>query len=498
MSPSFGFPFMFTNGLPTIQTDELHVYEEGINVLPQTMLLDYGDPKVVERLMKTAKAYEFITGINDLGHRHIRSSFFSGTKIAQESVWALAKTHYSHLILHPGLVLVEYNGHPAAKKLLLELADGLLAHGKKDGNGNYYLPGEILFPSGEERGRGLGSASHLFWAAWRWTGDDKYLLPITGSYGILNSLNANLLDLLDKRKTWGTEIVSRVTPRSGGDLYRHTAWQMTGNKQFLEEYYADQIQYSSQRMYMYTEGHWWSDRVTIPSQELQRSRLGGVALARSALYPGHVVSWKFKKPANSESAAILIPDATTKQMTIIAYNLETIPITGIMTAWDIEPGTWELVQGIDTDGDDVPDRSMQKQKIELERTRELELVFPPKAITVVKLKLKSRGKPYWKRPDLGIGEDDVVVQGGTVKVKVHSLGSFDAPSSKAALVDGNDAELSSVSVPALKAPLDYMPKTTEVKLTVPRNTRLNGCSVVIDPEGKLNEITRRNNRVVLK
>lgn len=143
---------MFTNGLPTIQTDELHVYEEGINVLPQTMLLDYGDPKVIERLMKTAKAYEFITGINDLGHRHIRSSFYSGTKIAEESVWALAKTHYSHLILHPGLVLVEYNGHPAAKKLLLELADGLLAHGKKDSNGNYYLPGEILSPSGEGEG----------------------------------------------------------------------------------------------------------------------------------------------------------------------------------------------------------------------------------------------------------------------------------------------------------------------------------------------------------
>jgi len=169
---------MFTNGLPTIQTDALHVYEEGINVIPHTMLLNYGDPKVVERLMETAKAYERITGINNLGHRHIRSSYFSGTKLANESVWSTAKTHYSHLILHPGLVLVEFNGHPATKKLLLELADGLLAHRKKDDNGFYCLPAEILFPSGKDIGKEIGSAAHLFWAAWLWTGSSKYLLPI--------------------------------------------------------------------------------------------------------------------------------------------------------------------------------------------------------------------------------------------------------------------------------------------------------------------------------
>ncbi|GAI46638.1 unnamed protein product, partial [marine sediment metagenome] len=68
---------------------------------------------------------------------------------------------------------------------------------------------------------------------------------------------------------------SRVTPQSGNDLYRHIAWQVTGNKQFLEEYYADQIQSGSQRMYMMTEGHWWSDRVSVANAELQRSRLGG-------------------------------------------------------------------------------------------------------------------------------------------------------------------------------------------------------------------------------
>ncbi|MCX6549574.1 MAG: hypothetical protein NTY02_00960, partial [Acidobacteria bacterium] len=36
---------MFTRGLSTIQTDELHSYEEGIQVLGQSLLLDYASPK---------------------------------------------------------------------------------------------------------------------------------------------------------------------------------------------------------------------------------------------------------------------------------------------------------------------------------------------------------------------------------------------------------------------------------------------------------------------
>ena len=44
-------------GLSTIQTDELHSYEEGIQVLGQSLLLDYGSPKQLERAMETAAAH---------------------------------------------------------------------------------------------------------------------------------------------------------------------------------------------------------------------------------------------------------------------------------------------------------------------------------------------------------------------------------------------------------------------------------------------------------
>ncbi|MDA2927342.1 LamG domain-containing protein [Acidobacteria bacterium AH-259-G07] len=527
---------MFTNGLNTIMTDQLHTYEEGVNVQPQVMALEYGDPKIVERIMETSKALERITGIDALGHRHIRSSYFSGTQISEDRVWARAKLNfYSHLILHPALVLVEYNGHPRIKQLILELADGLLAHRKRHRDKNYYLPGEIVFPSGKEEGKAFtlgwrttSDLVHLFWAAWRWTGDEKYLSPMydginqDDEFDVLRYLSANAMDLLDKRQSWGPQvlsILSRVGTPEGllasgyarshrekswlttraarSDFLCHLAWQVTGGKKFLEEYYASQIQAVAQRMSMYTEDHWWIDQVGFPSTELQRSRLGGAAAFRMITYPGHVVSWEFKPPATAESVALLVPEATTKAVKIIAFNVEESPVAGVMTAWDMEAGRWELTVGIDSNSNDKANTIRRREIVDLERSKQLELVFEPKSTTIVELKLKSRRTPTWERPDLGLGREDVKVQGDHIMVRVHSLGSVRAPASTVVLHDPSGKTVASSRVPALEAPLDLLPKTAEVNLQIPVGRDLRGYVVRIDPEDGIHEITNQNNSVVL-
>jgi hypothetical protein len=490
---------LFTKGLSTIQTDELHTYEEGIEVLPQVMLLDYANPKVVERIMETSKALEGITGVNKAGHRHIKSSYFSGTKIAEEGVWEWIKP-YSHLILHPALALVEYNGNPQAKKLMLELADGILAHRKKDAQGNYTIDTSINFRTDEGIPSGLGTLTHLFYAAWRWTGDEKYLQPLLDAGpGVLGTIEGNALDTMGKRDTWGRQIAASVTPQSSSDHSRHIAWQVTGNKENLEYYYADQIEDAALREYINTEGSLWSDRVTVSNSELQRSRLGGVAIVRLGIYPGHAVSWKFKSPASDENLAILIPDATPTGMKIIAYNFDNSPVfQAEMTAWDIDPGVWEITQGVDTDGDDEPDKGARTWSADLERTGTLNIDFAPRSTTILILKQKSKGIPYWERPDLGIGKDDVTVQGNTVKVRVHSLGSVDAPASTAVIRDKSGKVIASASVPALKAPVDLLPKTAEVTFRIPAKTDIEGCEVCLDPEKKIKEITVCNNSVMIE
>ena len=80
---------------------------------------------------------------------------------------------------------------------------------------------------------------------------------------------------------------------------------------------------------------------------------------------------------------------------------------------------------------------------------------------------------------------------------MHSIGSVAAPASMVALVDQAGKTLATAPVPALDAPLDYEPKTASVTLTALSGTKLSSCRVVVDPEGKLTEITARNNSVVI-
>ena len=306
-----------------------------------------------------------------------------------------------------------------------------------------------------------------------------------------------MLDLAELREKIGDKIVQGTSPHGGNDSMRSIAWQVTGNKQYLEEMYADLIKRGTQMMYINTEGHLWSDRVTTESRMLQRERLGGRALWRNSLYPGHQVSWRFHEPATYKSVAILIPDATKRKMTIIARNIDPEAVAATMTAWDIDPGTWRMTTGIDTDGNDTPDTITDKRKIELERTSDVEVSFPANATTVITLERTGGATAYWKRPDLGIGLDDVKVSGGTVQVTVHSLGSVDAPAGTVALVDASGNEVATAQVPKLEAPLDYKPRTASVTLTVPAGTDSAGARVVVNPNGKTQEITMRNNTVLL-
>lgn len=121
--------------------------------------------------------------------------------------------------------------------------------------------------------------------------------------------------------------------------------------------------------------------------------------------------------------------------------------------------------------------------------------FAPRRTTVLELKLAAKGVPYWSRPDLGIGDEDVKVEGNRMKVTVHSLGAVDTPASKLVLRDREGKVLASSSVPALKAPLDLFPKTAVVALHLPAQADWKGGSVTVESNGTLPEITQMNNKV---
>ncbi len=512
---------MLKDGLPAAQSDELHGYEEGLNSLGQNLLLDFASPSLLERAMESARGVQRITGINAAGHRHFRSSYYSATRLAEDSVWGYGRAHM-YLTLHPSMLLALYNGSPAVRTLTLELANGLLAHRKQGEDGRFALPRAIHFATDRESpdGRWLFPWP-LFWSAWKWTGDRKYLEPILdGGTSSLLAVNADALDELGLRESWGPRILSgeKSVPtesRVGSDVrgqHRgrdsrstrsgHFAWQLTGDKRELEKLYGDVIRELWLREYSYTEGSTWIDRVAVNPSELERARLGGIALVRNHYYPGHVVSWRFAAPATAEGVAILLPLATSTEFTAVLYNLEQKPVTTTLTAWNIEPGRWQVEQGIDSNDDDRADRDLRRSTHELERGQSLDFTLPPRAQTVLHFKLQARGKPYWSRPDLGIEGAGVRQEGSTLNVTVHNLGSVDTPQAELVLTSASASSSASgrklsARIPPTHPPVDLIPKTVVVTLPLPSGFDPRGATLEIDPQHRLQQITRANDVVRL-
>jgi hypothetical protein len=476
---------MQTNGLGTITTDELHAYEEGLNSDAERLYLNWGEPKAIERLMATARALQGVILKNPAGHMHFASNWYGGRKIYREGPWEWQKP-YSFTVMHAPILMGLYNGNPTARGLVTGVIDGWMAHGKQDAAGNWSYPNEINWRTDAERvgdGGGLPTPMQSAWAAWRFTGDAKYLNPVLGRTGksgpgSLSDLNENVVDVLDHGKDWGKALTAKAG--DGGAFERYSAWNATGDTKWLEALHEDAIADKAQHQYMYTEGHWWSDRVDQPNEILQRERLGGIALRRNQTWPGNAVSWRFADPGAAEQVAILVPGATTGKFKVIAWNTSGKPQSVDMTTWNVTAGKWK-VTGV-----------AGSSEIGLERSASVPLTFAP-GENVFEFALVTPGLPTEQRADLGIGADDIAVAKKAVTVTVHSLGAIDAVGGTLTLEDAAGKVLASAAVPPLAAPRDLLPRTTKVKLAVPAGA----VRVRVALAGGAPETTLRNNVVAL-
>lgn len=508
---------MFTNGLSTIMTDELHAYEEGINTNSESMYLNYGDPKVVERLMTTVAAYNRIITVNAAGHLHFNTNWYSGSDSYREGSWEWGK-YYSYLVLHPAILMTEFNGDATGKKYVTGLSDGILAHVKPDSLGIPTFPDEINWRTDATRNDLPAGTSpmQLFWASYRWTGDKKYLQPILSSVEKANradsittggarvlaekdnirpiaSLNEDLVNVLGMQDSWGASAVRKASS-GGGNLEQYVAWEMTGDKKYLEDMYAADLKRQATTRYTQTEGHWWTDRVEVDSQYLQRSRMGGVALIRGNMYQGNTVSWAFPNAEDAVGVAILMPNAARDHFKVIAYNTTDHPVKATMTGWNIASGQWEMKSGVGDDKDGLG-ADTATSSVVLEKTASVDVTFAPGQTTVYEFTLKTPGDVVSERPDLGIGVDDVKVSKGRVDVTVHSLGAKPAPAGWVQLVDAKGQVVAKIATPIMPAPADLTPHTVKVKLSLPAGFKGGSVKVTL---GDVKEITQLNNTVAVK
>ncbi|MCB0729558.1 MAG: hypothetical protein KDC88_00885 [Ignavibacteriae bacterium] len=502
---------MLTKGITTIQTDGLHQYEEGINVLAQVNMNNFGDPKNVERMMESAKSLnELIIAKNNADHYHFRSQYFSATKVAQEGVWAYS-SNFVYLALHPAILLGEYYGNEAARNQVINIVDGLLAHARKDENGRIIIDTDINFNTDESRNsplappysvcssrifsRGNSSAAiHALWASYKWTGNKKYLQPLLDmKFCSIGTLNPDIINILDLNDEWGKDIISIANSDKENDLAQHLAWQLTGNNNYLEDCYSNQIQWNSILDYINTTGSLWTDRVITYEDELQRARLGGIAIARGFIFPGNAVSWKFEDPNIANQIAIAISSATNTDVHMKVFNMDENKIKVECNSWNLLPGNWKVTQGIDTNDDGIAETEISSRTITFERSKPIEFIFPSHKNIIVDLKLVQKGLDYSERCDLAVGKDDIKIDDKIVNITVHNLGAINSRETNIVLKSLEGKIVSEAYIPEIKAPNDLIPKIADVTLNIPDGINLNSLSIQIDPEEKLTEITRENN-----
>ncbi|SFJ65901.1 Concanavalin A-like lectin/glucanases superfamily protein [Sphingomonas sp. NFR04] len=489
---------MRTNGLGTITTDELHAYEEGLNSDAERLYLNWGEPKAVERLMETTRALQGVILKNPAGHLHFASNWYGGRKMYRDAAWAWQKP-YSFTVMHAPILIGLYNGNAQARGLVTGVMDGWLAHGRQDASGGWSFPNEINWGTDAERvgdGGGITTPLQSAWSAWRFTGDPKYLRPIEariakGGAATLAEFNENAFTALPG----GAKLQADIVAAAKADPFSlYARWDATGDTKPLERLHAEAIADKAQHEYLYTEGHWWSDRVEQPNEILQRERLGGIALRRNQTWPGNSVSWRFAEDGAGEQVAILVPGATPDRFRVLAYNRTDRPQRATMTAWNVTAGSWTMQRSTSSDGGTTLVANGAPATLPLERSLGTDLVFAPHTTTIYDFALAAPTTPVEQRPDLGISIDDVVRTAKGFAVTVHSLGAQRVPGGTLMLRATDGGVLANAAIPPLDAPTDLRPRTVVVHIAAPKRP---AASVEVALPDNAPEVTRLNNRVVL-
>ena len=443
---------MFSSGLCKIQTDQLHTLEDGVQVIGQCLTVAPHDPQHLERAMETSRAMWRITGINCAGHRHFYSAYYSGHKIALERPWNFQNSDTLN-ILHPSYMLLRYNGNKQLASLIIELADSLLEHAR---NGRVHS--SIIFDTDEDEYIDTGASGHscqedfLFKAAYEITGDKKYI------------------QYVNDRILWNIHAKKAENPDELAAYYKQTLEDML----LLE--------------YINTDGQVWSDRVQLVYDKIQQDRLGGIGHIRFDFYPRHFIEWRFDAANDDEKLGIYVTHADATKISMYVYNMSTESVGAHITGAEILPGKWQLTSYANGGEPEIYEFLFGREEA-------FSFTFTPNVQTVLELELLEKALPYHERTDLGIGSADIGIDDNGVTVTVHSLGAIAAPAVPIVLLDDKGTELARTNIPAMNAPDWLYPVTCTVRLES-CNIKT-GCSIVIDPENTLCEISKRNNIITL-
>jgi hypothetical protein len=187
--------------------------------------------------------------------------------------------------------------------------------------------------------------------------------------------------------------------------------------------------------------------------------------------------------------------ATPSLVKISTFNLAKTLMDVNLRVWGLDNGLYTLVEGTDVLGQGQIDVETTRRTLPLWHGASIPLSLRPQKITVIEVRQVKKGAPLGEVPDLAAGQltYDRASDHGTLVV--HNLGSAAAFAFTLQIENEKRAVLFKKQFEGLTAPLDLTPKQQTVEFSGLKPGASRVLIFRIDPESKIEEVTRENNTV---
>jgi len=520
--------------------DVEHTAEPTGNILHLHPLVRYGDPEGIERMLLSAKTFsEFFLTDGRGGHRHFRGNHLSATAIATNPDHR-ADIPLCGRVTAPLVFLDWYSGNPGIGGPLGDWAtawaeDAARAdHGKPAGvfPQAVRVPDDSIGIDGDwwSRDPAHGQFSefpgyqfYLYSLAgyhWLKTGDDRFRAPFDALRDLTLAWDAAGRPAVGTDPTPGEEALwcgarlgsigagatLNVKLGSGLDDWDRYLAEFGGSyARFLLDPTDDApiddlapfVEALHERWpYRTTEGV-MTDRILVPGwAEVISYYIGAEVFSVFFGMPSHAVTWR----DTTRLFAAAVTGASEDRFGASLYLFSDADREIGMRLWQLSPGaTYVFERGPAPDlGEDPSSVAETVTFVYDERGREVRFTLPGRTVTAVRVRKTAdpAAPPPATRPDLALAPRDVGwdARGGEMRVRVHNVGAAAAPATTVRVT--GPAGAWTVALPALEAPLDLVPRWTEVTLRVAAPA--DGVPVAVEVVPVADEITTENNRVVVR
>jgi len=468
------------NGVGKYTQDTCHFYEEGMGSQAMRMLIDYGDPVAMTRLMTSCSHYDKWLMPDGKGGYLFRSVF-----VSVDGAWTCgafgkpfkARGHANDILVPAGY-LIWYNRHPAVAR--------------------YYRG---LTPGGYFHGIARDQVTDLDAARTRYA---EELLKKMGRRGRPKSylLYVDEVGLSDEARK--VHYVKYAQPRpiphywGAHDTDRHWFnFKISGDVRWLVGSYQRVCEWFYSHDWLNTGAMASMDRNPLPRYSLIRARMGSIAANRGSsglVWP--VYGLTYVKGAN-DMAAIVTENLPTT-LSVRFYPFTDKPHAMQIRTWRLN-GTFKVTLSHDKNDDGKPEGAISSKEMALDRGAFIDLTLPPKQASILTITPVRPVPMVYDLPDPAVGPRTVGLgRDGHLVARVYNLGVRPV---RNVIVRVSDAKggrvIETRTIRQIDAPLDLKPRYVDVPFPSVTAGMRNRVVVEIDPGGKAPDLNRYNNAIAL-